>query len=234
MLRPQQSCPVAEQALPGSRHCSQVQVPPAQLAPVSQSAQVSPSQHADWAAQLEPTVTQLWQLPALHTRPTQQSGEVWQPWVAALHESQMQPLPPEHRLPSGAMQDRVGDPGQQLAVEVQDWSCAWQVGGTAHLPARHCSAGALQQSALALQVPPVGAQVLAASQVPLVVPGGIAQTYPVQQSLPVVQPPWSVAQGAAQKPSSHWLEQQSLATRQDAPLGAQASGTLHWNPAPST
>jgi hypothetical protein len=213
------------QALPWIRQTSQVQVPPEQVVPEAVSAQVRPEQQPAWSAQLDPTPAQVWQVPASQVNPTQQSAVPAQDWVAALQESQMQASPPAQRVPSMPTQESAGLWVQQSAVAVQLCSCDWQVGGTAHLPARHCSEGALQQSALATQLPPVGAQVLADWQVPPVAPGGMTQPRPAQQSALAVHEPPVVAQGAAQVPLRHWLEQQSLAWVQAPPFDVQAPGT---------
>jgi hypothetical protein len=193
------------------------------------SAQVRPEQQPDWLRQEVPTVEQLLQLPPSHTRPRQQSLVEPQLWVAALHVSQVQPSPPTQIEPSYATQVSVGLWLQQSAVDRQVWSCAWQATGTAHFPATHCSVGALQQSALATQFPPVGAQVLADSQVPDVVFGGTTQVSPAQQSPPVVQVWWRFEHGAAQTPPTQLLEQQSLATVQAWPLLKQDVGTSQLN-----
>ena len=216
------------QDVPGSRQTSQVQVPPAHAAPVSVVAQVSPEQQLDAAVQVEPTAAQVWHVPALQTSPTQQSDGPAHPCVAALQESQLQPVPPAAQSePSGAIQESAGDCAQQSAVELQDCSCPWHVGGTWHVPPMHCSPpAALQQSAVRTQFPPVGAHALADWHVPLVAPGGITQPSPAQQSPFVVQAAFAEAHGGAQTSPTQLLEQQSLATRQRSPFGLQELGTL--------
>ena|SRR5512146_1770719 len=97
-----------------------------------------------------------------------------------MHWSQLQPVALTQARPSGSTQ-LSGE--QQSAPVVHDWYWDPQLAGTAQEPSMHASVGALQQSASATQLPPVGAQVLADSQVPLVAPGGILQPRPAQQSL---------------------------------------------------
>jgi hypothetical protein len=193
------------------------------------SAQERPLQHPAAPLHALPTVPQLLQVPASQTRPTQQSLDDPQLWVAALQVSQMQPSPPAQMEPSHATQVSAGLWPQQSEVCRQLDSCALQVCGTAHFPAMHCSVGALQQSAFATQLPPVWAQVLADVQVPAVAFGGIAQVRPAQQSPPFVQA-WSTFEhGAAQKPPTQLEEQQSLATVQARPLFLQEVDALQVN-----
>ncbi len=226
------------QVAPWSRQTSQLQVPPAQETPELVSAQVSPLQQPDCEAQLDPTVAQVWQVPPLHTRPTQQSAEVPQLCVAALHVSHTHPAPPPQSVPSEAMQESAGVWLQHCAVDVQVWSCDWHVAGTAHFPAMQLSvvvgwAGSNpQQSAFTAQLAPVAAQVLAVVQVPAVPPGGMAQVSPAQQSPFVVQGPLAFTQGARHVPSTQLFEQQSLAYVQVAPLDAQLAGTSQVNELP--
>lgn len=213
----------------GTQESHWPQPTPVQVEPVPGSAQVSPEQQDAAPSQVPPTVAQLWQVPPLHTRPRQQSPELPQDAVSGLQVSQMPPAQPSQMVPFGAMQERAGLWLQQSVDAVQLWSCPWQVCGTAHFPAMHDRAGLwTQQSPSAAQVPPVDAQTLADSQVPLVAPGAIWQVRPEQQSVPTVQEPWRFAQGGAQVPPAQLLEQQSLATVQASPLLLQEVGTLHW------
>jgi hypothetical protein len=235
---PQQGVPPAVHVAPWSRQTSQAQVPPAQALPEVVSAQVSPLQQPDCEAQLDPTVAQVWHVPPLQTRPMQQSAEVPQLWVAALHESHTHPAPPAQSVPSPAMQESVGLWLQHCVVSVQPWSCDWHVAGTAHFPAMQLSvelawAGSnAQQSVFSAQLAPVGAQVVAATQVPAVWPGGTEQVSPPQQSPFVVQVPFAFTHGAAQTASLQLFEQQSLATVHVPPLALQLAGTSQVNAVP--
>jgi hypothetical protein len=235
---PQQGVPPAVHVVPWSRQTSQVQVPPAQPRPELVSAQVSPPQQPDCEAQLDPTVAQVWHVPPLQTRPTQQSAEVPQLWVAALQESHTHPVPPVQSVPFAAMQESVGLWLQHCVVSVQPWSCDWHVDGTAHFPAMQLSeevawAGSNpQQSVFSAQLAPVGAQVVAATQEPAVWPGGTEQVSPAQQSPFVVQVPFAFTHGAAQIPSLQLFEQQSLATVHIVPLALQLDGTSQVNTLP--
>ena len=124
---------------------------PVHSAPEDGSAQERPLQHPAALLHVELTVPQPLQVPASQTRPTQQSLDDPQLWVAALQVSQMQPSPPEQMEPSDATQVSVGLWPQHSEVCRQLDSCALQVAGTPHFPAMHCSVGALQQSAFATQ-----------------------------------------------------------------------------------
>lgn len=131
------------------------------------------------------------------------------------------------------MQLSAGETVQQSASAVQPWYCALQVGGTAQVPATQASAGLLQQSALMTQLPPVGAQVVTAWQVPLVAPGVMEQKRPVQQSPSAVQAPLLEAHGGAQTSPVQLFEQHSLATVQVSPFALQEAGTSQVKALPS-
>lgn len=119
----------------------------------------------------------------------------------------------------------MGEAVQQSVSAVQPWYCALQVGGTAQAPATQASAGLLQQSAPVTQLPPVGAQVVTAWHVPLVLPGGTEQERPVQQSPSAVQAPLLATHGGAQTSPTQLLEQHSLARAQSWPFALQVAGT---------
>lgn len=230
---PQQAVPPVVQAWPWSVHESQLQeddVP--QALPLTAGSdvvlkQVSPEQQGLVAEQEDWTVPQLPQVPELHARPMQHGLVGEQPAARDPQESQTQEVSPAGQgwTPLEEMQLSAGEAVQQLASAVQPWYCALQVGGTAQVPATQASVGLLQQSAPVTQLPPDGAQVETAWQVPLVAPGGIEQERPVQQSPSAVQEPLVVAQGGAQTSPEQLLEQQSLATVQVTPLDLQVAGT---------
>jgi hypothetical protein len=223
---PQQAVPSVVQEAPWRRQTWHEQMPPAQAVPSFVVAQVRPEQQSDCPVQFASTDAQVWHAPALQTSPTQQSEELAHPCVAALQESQLQPVPPVQSDPSGATQESGGDCVQHSAVAVQDCSCAWHACGTAQVPAMHCSpAAALQQSAVALQFPPVGAHALTDWQEPPVAPGGITQPSPAQQSPFVVQAAFDPAHGGAQTSPTQLLEQHSFATVQPWPFALHELGT---------
>ena len=191
------------------------------------SKQVSPEQQGLVAEQEDWTVPQVPQVPALHARPMQHGLVGEQVPATDPQESQTQEVSPAGQgwAPVEEMQLSAGEAVQQLASEVQPWYCDLQVGGTAQVPATQASAGLLQQSAPVTQLPPDGAQVETAWQVPLVAPGRMEQERPVQQSPSAVQEPLVVAQGGAQTSPEQLFEQQSLATVQVRPLALQVAGT---------
>ena len=234
---PQQALPPVMQEPPSGTHASHCSLPvqaagPGQELPVAGSAQVRPLQQAAVGLHPAPTGAQDWHVPPTQESPRQQSAVAVHACARYLHESQTHPAPPVQSVPSDARHESAGLWLQHCAVAVQDCSCDWQVGGTAHFPARQLSvvvgwAGSkLQQSAFTEQLAPVAAQALAEVQVPLVAPGGIVQARPVQQSPFVVQAPVAFTQGAAQTPPRQLLEQQSLATEQDCPLLLHDVGVL--------
>jgi hypothetical protein len=136
--------------------------------------------------------------------------------------------PAAQAVPSESTQ-AVGE--QQVEETSQDANSGVQAGGGGpHVPATQTSAGALQQSPSATQLPPLGAQLLTDWQVPLVSPGWIEQESPVQQSPSAVQVPLVGTHGGAQTPPAQWLEQQSLATEQPAPFRPHATGTSQVKP----
>ena len=189
--------------------------------------QVSPEQQGLMAEQDDWTVPQAPQTPALHARPRQHGLVPEQVAPEAPQESQVQEGSPGGHgwLPLEEMQLSAGETVQQSASAVQPWYCALQVGGTAHLPARQVSAGALQQSAPVTQLPPDGAQVDTARQKPLVSPGTMEQERPVQQSPSTVQEALVEPHGGAQTPAAQLFEQHSLATAQPRPFALQVAGT---------
>lgn len=196
--------------------------------------QLRPEQQGLAAEQDDSTPPQAPQVPPLHASPRQHGLVAEQADPKAPHESQTQVGSPAGHgwVPLPEMQLSAGEAAQQLASAVQPWYCDLHVGGTAHLPATQVSAGALQQSAPVTQLPPDGAQVLTAWQVPLVAPGATAQERPAQQSPPAVQAPPLEAQGGAQVPPAQLLEQHSLATVQPRPLALQVTGTSQVKPVP--
>lgn len=95
----------------------------------------------------------------------------------------------------------------------------------------HCSAAppvalTLQQSALTVQLPPVGAQVLADVHVPVVVPPGMLQPRPLQQSASAVHVPLAPTQGGMHVPSLQLLEQHWFENVQEPLFGVHELGTL--------
>jgi hypothetical protein len=188
---------------------------------------VSPEQQGLVSEQEDSTPPHAPQVPALQARPRQHGLVPEQAWPPDPHESQVQEGSPGGHgwVPLEEMQLKAGEAAQHSASAVQPWYCDVQVGGTVHFPARQASAGALQQSAPVTQLPPDGAHVVTAWQVPLVAPGAMAQERPAQQSPSTVQEPLAEAHGGAQTSPRQLLEQHSLATAQPRPLALQEAGT---------
>ncbi len=238
---PQQAAPPVVQGWCRSVQASQLQeadVP--QAAPVVAgsavvSKQVSPAQQGLVAEQDDWTVPQVPQLPELHARPMQHGLVAEQLAATGAHESQTQEVSPAgHGLtPPEEMQLSAGEAVQQSASAVQPWYCDLHVGGTAQVPATQASVGLLQQSAPVTQLPPDGAQVETAWQVPLVAPGGMEQERPVQQSPSAVQEALVEPHGGAQTSPAQLFEQQSLATPQSWSLALQVAGTSQLKALPS-